>query len=212
MLTPDQFFGKYDQKGIDFDGYYGFQCVDLYRQYVRECKGFPQSPGVVGAKDIWNTYLPQYFERIDNTPINCPIKGDIIIWGFGLSEYGHVAICKNADPMGFTSFDQNWPVGSLCHFQLHSYTNVLGWLRAKEPVTLTTVSTTSSTSSSSSTTITTPMATTYPLQTTNISSLVLEARYNAFQEVIEAISSHNFWYFKYRKIKKIVENYKIIFG
>jgi hypothetical protein len=131
MITPDQFFGKYDQKGIDFDNYYGFQCMDLYRQFVKECLGFPQSPSVNGAKDVWNTYLTEYFNRIPNTIEAVPIKGDIVIWGVGVGPYGHIAVCKDGTQTEFTSFDQNWPVGSLCHFQKHNYTNVLGWLRVK---------------------------------------------------------------------------------
>jgi hypothetical protein len=32
----------------------------------------------------------------------------------------------------FTSFDQNWPTGSCCHFQYHeNYDGVIGWLRPK---------------------------------------------------------------------------------
>lgn len=131
MTTPDQFFGKYDQKFIDFDGNASFWCVDLYRQFVRESLNLPQSPTVSGAKDIWTTYLTEYFDRIENTKTNCPIKGDIVIWGSGLSVDGHVAICKDGTLMQFTSFDQNWPVGSPCHFVPHNYNGVLGWLRVK---------------------------------------------------------------------------------
>ena len=131
MISPDTFFGKYDQKGIDFDLYYGFQCMDLYRQFVKECFGFPQSPPVQGAVDVWTTCLTNYFDKIENSPTNCPIKGDIIIWSTGVGAWGHIAVCKDATPTEFTSFEQNWPVGSLCHFQKHNYTNVLGWLRVK---------------------------------------------------------------------------------
>ena len=131
MLTPDQFFGKYDGKGIDYDNYYGFQCMDLYRQFVKECLGFPQSPPVEGAVKVWDTYLPEYFNRILNTVEAIPIKGDVIIWSTGVGPYGHIAVCKDGTQTEFTSFDQNWPVGSLCHFQKHNYNNVLGWLRVK---------------------------------------------------------------------------------
>jgi hypothetical protein len=133
MISPDQFFGKYDQKGIDFDGYYGFQCMDLYRQFVKECLEFPQSPLVVGAVNVWDTYLADKFDRIENTLTAIPIKGDIVIWSTGVGAYGHIAVCKDGTQSEFTSFDQNWPVGSLCHFQKHNYTNVLGWLRVKPP-------------------------------------------------------------------------------
>jgi len=131
-MTPDEFFGKYDQKFVDFDGNKKYWCVDLYRQFVKEVFNFPQSPLVPSAKDIWINYLTDYFDRIDNTPINCPIKGDIIIWGTGAGADGHVAICKDGDKMQFTSFDQNWPLLSPCHFQPHNYNNVLGWLRVKK--------------------------------------------------------------------------------
>ena len=134
MITPDQFFGKYDGKGIDFDNYYGFQCMDLYRQFVKECLEFPQSPPVTGAKDVWDTYLQDKFIRILNTIEAVPIKGDIVIWGTGAGPYGHIAICKDGTQAEFTSFEQNWPVGSLCHFQKHNYNNVLGWLRVKPPI------------------------------------------------------------------------------
>lgn len=130
-MTPDQFFGKYDGKGIDFDGYYGFQCLDLYRQFVKEVLEVPQSPPVNGAKDVWNTYLPEYYDRILNTIEAVPIKGDIIIWGVGVGPYGHIAICKDGTQTELTSFDQNWPVGSLCHFQKHNFSNIIGWLRKK---------------------------------------------------------------------------------
>jgi hypothetical protein len=133
-MTTDEFFGKYDGKGIDFDGYYGFQCMDLYRQFVKEVLNLPQSPSVTGAVNVWDTFLQDKFDRIDNTITAVPIKGDIIIWSQGVGQFGHIAICKDGDPVKFTSFDQNWPVGSLCHFQPHNYTNVLGWLRVKPPV------------------------------------------------------------------------------
>lgn len=132
MPSIDEFFGKYNNKGVDFDGYYGFQCVDLYRQYVDEVPGFPQSPSVRGAADIWNNYLKDYFYRIDNTPEAIPQKGDIVIWNTNAGGgFGHIGIFSSGDINSFVSFDQNWPIGSVCHFQPHNYTHILGWLRPK---------------------------------------------------------------------------------
>jgi len=133
-MTLDELITKYNGKGIDFDNYYGFQCMDLYRQYVKECLGLPQSPAVAGAKNVWDTYLKDKYDRFDNSPTAVPIKGDIIIWGEGAGTYGHIAICTDANINDLKSFDQNWPVGSLCHIQPHNYTNILGWLRAKPVV------------------------------------------------------------------------------
>ena len=132
-MTFDQFITKYNGKGIDFDGAFGFQCVDLYRQYVQEVVRVPQSPPVPGAKDIWNTYLPRYFTRISNSPLNVPQKGDIVIWGTGYGPWGHVGVFIEGGVWSFRSFDQNDPIGTRCHIQSHSYRGVLGWLRPNKP-------------------------------------------------------------------------------
>ena len=131
-MTLEQFIEKWNNKSCDWDGAYGGQCLDLYRQYVKECLDFPQSPSVAGAKDIWDTYLTSYFTRYNNSPTAVPKKGDIILWGTKLGQYGHVAIFLDGGVTKFNSFDQNYPEGSLCHIQSHTYTGVLGWLRPKE--------------------------------------------------------------------------------
>ncbi|GIW70240.1 MAG: hypothetical protein KatS3mg101_0987 [Patescibacteria group bacterium] len=130
-MTFEEFIKKYDGKGIDYDNAFSTQCVDLYRQYVKEVLGFPQSPAVEGAKDIWDTYLPEYYDRVENTPYGVPEKGDIVIWGTKVGKYGHVAVFIEGDAKRFKSFDQNFPVGSLCHIQEHTYNGVLGWLKPK---------------------------------------------------------------------------------
>ena len=127
-MTFEDFIKKYDGQPIDYDGAWGNQCVDLYRQYVKEVLGYPQSPPVEGAKDIWNSYLPEYFKRIENTPMGVPEKGDVVIFGTTLGKYGHVSIFVEGTTSRFTSLDQNYPTGSLCHLQGHTYSAVIGWL------------------------------------------------------------------------------------
>lgn len=127
-MTTDEFVSKYNGKTIDFDGVFGGQCVDLYRQFVKEVLGFPQSPPVTGAYQVWDTYLGQYFDRIDNTPSGTPQKGDILIWGQSVGKYGHIAVYLEGNTSSFKSFDQNWPVGTNCHIQSHNYNGLLGWL------------------------------------------------------------------------------------
>lgn len=131
-MNLDSFIKKYNGKGVDFDGNKKYWCVDLYRQYCKEVLQIPQSPLVVGAADIWDSYLKTRFNRVSNTPKGIPDKGNIMIWskksGGG---YGHVAIFIEGDINSFKSFDQNWPIGSLCAITKHHYKNVLGWLRPK---------------------------------------------------------------------------------
>ena len=133
-MTFEEFTAKYNGKLVDVDGFpknNPYQCMDLYRKYVSDVLAFPQSSAVPGAKDVWGTYLSQYFTRYSNTPLGIPQKGDIVIWGTGYGPFGHIAIIQSAGLMNFTSFDQNDPLGTSCHFQKHNYNGVLGWLRPK---------------------------------------------------------------------------------
>lgn len=135
-MSFQEFLEKWNGKYVDYDGAYGGQCVDLARQYIWEVLNFPASSikPVVGAKDMYEKYDSlvdkNYFDRIPNTPTGLPVEGDIILWGN--STYGHVAIYVEGDVNKFRSFDQNYPTGTPCHIQEHTYKNVLGWLRAKK--------------------------------------------------------------------------------
>lgn len=127
-MTLQQFVDKWNGKGIDFDGAYGNQCVDLYRMYVKEVLGLPQTPPVVGAKDIW-TGETRGFEKVTNTPEGVPLPGDVMIWGSKYGPYGHVAVCTKADVNSFTCFSQNDPVGSLCGLKTYkNWSYLSGWL------------------------------------------------------------------------------------
>lgn len=129
-MTYTEFRNKWIGKGIDFDGKFGFQCVDVYRMYCKEVLEIPQSPSVVGAKDIWDTYLRAYFEKIENTLTAVPEQGDVIIWNVG--TYGHIAICDSANIDSFISFEQNWTHldgTGVTELRTHQYKDVLGWLR-----------------------------------------------------------------------------------
>lgn len=132
-MTLDQFIERYLGKKVDYDNFYGGQCVDLYRQYVKDVLGYPQSPGVGGAAEIWDTADPKYYDKIPNTPSGVPNKGDIIIWNRRVGGgFGHVAIFLYGDVNSFTSLDQNWPTLDLVTKTQHTYSSVIGWLRPKE--------------------------------------------------------------------------------
>ncbi|MBI5357209.1 CHAP domain-containing protein [Candidatus Collierbacteria bacterium] len=132
-----EFRDKWLGEGIDFDGSFGFQCMDVYRMYVKEVLGIPQSPAVAGAKNVWDTYLKEYFEKVANTPDGVPAQGDIVIWGHG--KFGHIAICDHADKQYLTGFEQNWAEAGtakdgkgVTELRKHNYANVLGWLVFKK--------------------------------------------------------------------------------
>lgn len=133
-MTAKEFIEYWLNKYADYDGYYGPQCVDLYDYFCQDVINCPIIL-VGGANEIWDNYPVDYFDRILNTPEAIPKLGDVMIWGTGVGNYGHVAICTdiNNNQNTFVSLDQNWPVGSPCHYVEHNYNSVIGWLRPKVP-------------------------------------------------------------------------------
>ena len=126
-MTVREFFNKYQGTSVDFDGYYGPQCVDLVQYYNRDVIGGPLLTG--NAKDIWGTYPKNFYTQTPNLPNNFPSLGDIIIWDGGMGNgNGHIAIAGFANIWNFASFDQNWTNGAPCQFINHTYNNIIGWI------------------------------------------------------------------------------------
>jgi hypothetical protein len=137
-MNFDDFISKWTGKGIDFDGAYGDQCMDLMHQYCVEVLGLTDGRilAAPAAKDVWNTNVfgKDKFDAFQNTPTGVPQKGDIILFGTEIGAYGHVAIVISADVNNIVSFDQNWNGHSYCEKVTHKYggsQGVLGWLRFK---------------------------------------------------------------------------------
>ena len=108
------------------------QCVRLYRKYCEEVLAIPQSPGVIGAYQLYDTYLPQYFDKLDWKEDLIIPEGSIVIWGKSVGDgFGHVAIFLSGNSNQFVSLDQNWPVGSVVHLQPHDSNGILGFLIPK---------------------------------------------------------------------------------
>ena len=129
-MSADEFFQKWNTRYADFDGQFGPQCKDLFNFYNRDVVKAPRTYG--DAKDLWFRYPTKFYQRIANTITAVPRKGDVVIWlAWNKNPYGHVGICQSANMFWFTSFDQNFPLGTPCHFQRHNYLSprVVGWLR-----------------------------------------------------------------------------------
>lgn len=137
-MNFDSFIAKWNMRGIDFDGAYANQCMDLMHQYCVEVLGLSDGRilAAPAAKDVWltNVFGKDKFEAISNTPTGVPQKGDIIFWGTEVGPYGHVAVVVSANVDSFKSFDQNWSGHQYCEIVTHKYggtKGVLGWLRYK---------------------------------------------------------------------------------
>ena len=142
-MNVEEFVKKYTGKKIDFDGVYGAQCVDLFRQYAKECLGISEHTGPCattgGAKDLFIDYpkMPiekKYFTRETKKAM---VVGDILIWdSTETNKYGHVAIYLgklNNDFIVFEQdgFKQDGFKQDGAKINLRSKTNLLGFLRKR---------------------------------------------------------------------------------
>jgi hypothetical protein len=122
-MNFQDFFIKWKNKQCDTGSFPG-QCVNIVKEYFIFL-GLQPLQG--DAIDYW-TRPPQGFQKISKTWYNQPLPGDLTI--FNYKPVGHIAICNWSRLFDFGAFEQNFPVGSPCHFQDHpNYKNVLGWLR-----------------------------------------------------------------------------------
>jgi hypothetical protein len=134
MALVAEIFNLLDNTFVDFDGWYGDQCVD-WVQIINKLYGASPLSGQ-NASDIWNTYPQANYTRIVNGPNNFPNEGDIPIWKPNVpgitGPAGHIAVArKGCTGMILLTKDQNYPTGSRIHDVQHTYAGVLGWLHKK---------------------------------------------------------------------------------
>lgn len=136
--------------GLDIDGAYGKQCVDVVLSYGQAV--FPSVhwqvlfPPVPCAKEMFNTYNPTYFDRIvndHNNPNQLPQPGDIAIFDASPAEgftstyanpEGHTGVVDHADSeyIYLVQQDGSDPNTKVSLKQrAWRYTPCLGWLRPK---------------------------------------------------------------------------------
>lgn len=139
-MTLIEFIEKYQGKKVDFDGAYGAQCVDLFRQYTKDVLGIREHTGPCattgGAIDLFLDYniMPvekKYFTRSTNKNWK---SGDILIWDkTPTNKYGHVAIliAYFSDGSKFLVFEQNGITQAGAEIKVRDRTNLLGYLRKK---------------------------------------------------------------------------------
>lgn len=134
-MTLTDFVQKYNGKKVDFDGAFGAQCVDLFRQYNKDVYGLPHTGVVEGAKDLFLGYdqLPverRYYEVVNKDEI---IPGDVVVWdGTTTNEYGHVAIVLGILDDNIIVFEQDGFAQDGAKISLRARANLLGALRRRK--------------------------------------------------------------------------------
>lgn len=136
-MTLIEFVNEYFGKEVDFDGHYGAQCVDLFRQYYTDVLGIKEHTGAVeGAKDLVEKYYfmtkeKKYFELVKDRYSGR--EGDVAVWGMtATNPFGHVAIVLARKPKSLIVFEQNgFKQGLGARLNERPLENVIGYLRAR---------------------------------------------------------------------------------
>lgn len=127
------FVQKHIKAKVDFDGAYGAQCVDLFRQYCKDVLGVPHTGAVAGAKDLVERYGDLPKEREHFALIKDPrsaIRGDVAVWGATKGNpYGHVAIVLETSPNSLVVFEQDGFAQDGAKIAERGIGGVIGFLR-----------------------------------------------------------------------------------
>lgn len=102
-----EFVQKYIKTKVDYDGFAGPQCMDLFRQYSQDVLQIPRTESLGedgGAKDLVERYNEFPIEKKYLALISdkrCAQEGDVAVWGAtDKNKFGHVAIVLKAKPNG----------------------------------------------------------------------------------------------------------------
>ena len=138
-MILEEFIDKYDGKKVDFDGVYGAQCVDLFRQYAKEVLRIKEHTGACtttgGAVDLFLDYdkMPLEKKYFTRSKAKNWKPGDVLIWGpTDKNKYGHVAIFLGTIGVNhLLVFEQNGITQAGAQIKMRSRENLLGYLRRK---------------------------------------------------------------------------------
>ena len=132
-MTLLEFVNKNCGKKVDFDGYYGAQCVDLFRQYCKDVLDVPHTGAVEGAKDLVERYWSLPVERkhfVLCKDAASAKSGDVVVWGAtDKNRYGHVAIAVAEDENVLLVFEQDGFKQDGAKLAWRSKNNVIGVLK-----------------------------------------------------------------------------------
>lgn len=109
-MTLDEFVKKYEGKKVDYDGYYGAQCVDLARLYIRLVWGLPQPKNIISAYEAYTHWLRcgNGFEEISWKSLTKIARGDLVVFPpTDTNLHGHIAIVLDIADGEVLCFEQN---------------------------------------------------------------------------------------------------------
>lgn len=133
-MTLQDFQARWLGKRVDQDGVFGYQCVDLIKQYAKEVLGM--TPGAWGnAIDYWKNTNHPLLSKYTRVASQSPQRGDIVILnGTAGNPYGHIGIATDSNTMleqnGATG-DGDGQGGDEVRYRTIPKTRIAGLLRPK---------------------------------------------------------------------------------
>lgn len=137
-MKIEEFINKHLNKIVDFDGAFGGQCVDVFRQYCKDVLEIPHTGAVEGAKDLFLNYdnMPLEKEHFQKMLSTYYLYGDVVVWDKSMTnKYGHVAIFIHQISNGeILVLEQDGFKQNGLKLKSRSTNNILGILRPKVKV------------------------------------------------------------------------------
>lgn len=100
------FKDKWINKRVDFDWAFWYQCVDLFKQYVKECIGI-----ILWKTGNANEIRQNKYHCFDSKWSKIPGTKDLMQWDiilFNMWQYWHIGIVDRITDWKINVLDQNW--------------------------------------------------------------------------------------------------------
>ena len=112
IMSYASFKNQWLGKRVDYDGVYGYQCVDLIKQYMAQ--EFGLKPGAWGnAIDYWTKTNPAILTKFDKVASTNAVQGDVVVmYGNSGNVYGHIGIAESQTSTTVTILEQNGSTGN----------------------------------------------------------------------------------------------------
>lgn len=112
-MTYQEFKKKWLGRRVDADGVYGYQCVDLIRQYMHELYGKPKGGAWGNAIDYWTHTNINVLDKFDRIPGTSAKQGDIVVFhGHSGNPYGHIGLVDAQNSSSIYTLEQNGSTGN----------------------------------------------------------------------------------------------------
>lgn len=127
-MALQDFINANNGRALDYDGWYGAQCVDLIQFWSRA-----NGKGSFSGQTALSLTAPPGWTWVANTPQGVPPAGAVV--KFNYAPVGHVAIARaGGNTSTFPTFEQNWNGHRYCEQLVKNYNNVIGWWVLNNPV------------------------------------------------------------------------------